>query len=103
MATYPSNKGVGASLVIMGLTGQYIIIGIAAVVFLFILAIILSNTSIPVMATLLFIGIVAVIVLGGIITLHRRFGKYGIMKLRTLRTLPQFVKNTRVDKLIKNR
>lgn len=102
MAIYPSNKGVEASLVILGLTGQYIVMAIAAVIFLFILAIILSNTSMPVMWTLFLVCLVAAIVLGGIIALHRRFGKYGVMKWRARRTLPKYIKrNTRVNKLIK--
>lgn len=102
MATYPSNRGVGSPLVIMGLSGQYIVIAIAVLLILFVMAVILGSTPLPVLLTVMIVVILGILSVGGIIRMNRKFGIHGLMKLQANRALPDYLKYTkRINGLIK--
>lgn len=91
---YPSNPGVGETVTVFGLKGQYILFAIIAIVLFIIIAAVLSNMDIPILLTILVIISLATIVLGGIIRVNKRFGQYGLMKVFVLHRLPQYIRNT---------
>lgn len=102
MARYPSNRGMGEPLVILGLSGQYIVLGILDVTFLFVLTVVLSGTSLPITAVLLGMGVSFALSLKAIYRMNKRFGRHGLMKQRMARTLPAYLKNdSRVRELIR--
>lgn len=93
MPTYPSNRGVGASLEFCGLKGQYIYLAIGAFLILFVLAVVLSNTSIPVLLVIMLVIGTGTLLFGGLIKLSQRFGRHGLMKLLAMKRLPVYVRN----------
>lgn len=102
MAVYPSNKGVGEPITILGLSGQYIVIAIAVLGFWFCLTLILSNLEIPVLVAVSVPVGGGVVSFNGILYLNKHFGRHGFTKWQTVRLLPAYIKHTtRVKNLVK--
>lgn len=91
---YPSNPGVGETVIVFGLKGQYIIFAVTAIIAFIVLAAILGNTDIPMLLVILILIIAISIVLGGIIRINKHYGRYGLMKLYVHYKLPEYIKNT---------
>ncbi|WP_085537256.1 DUF4133 domain-containing protein [Massilibacteroides vaginae] len=91
---FPSNPGVGETVIVFGLRGQYIILAAVSIVLFIIIAAILGNTGIPVLLVILILVLSVTGVLGGIIKINKRFGRHGVMKVMVRKRLPRYIKNT---------
>lgn len=101
---YPSNPGVGETVNVLGLKGQYIIYAIIAIVAFIVVGAVLSNMNIPILLVILILIVLVTTVLGGIIRINKRYGQNGIMKVMTLSRLPKYVKNSIViNKILKEK
>lgn len=99
---YPSNPGVGETVIVFGLRGQYILFAVAAVVAFIVIAAILGSMDIPILLVILILVISVFIVLGGIMKINKRFGRFGLMKALAILRSPKFVRNTEeIHNLIK--
>lgn len=56
MACYPTNRGVDSPIEIVGLKGQYMYIACGVVIALFVMAVILSNTSVNIWLIIVLTG-----------------------------------------------
>lgn len=102
MACYPTNRGVDSPIEIAGLKGQYMYIACGVIIALFVIAVILSNTSVNVWLVIILTGGLVYVSIGGLIKASQTFGVYGLMKFRVTRSLPKYIKNsTLVNDLIK--
>lgn len=91
---YPSNPGVGETVIILGLKGQYIMFAAIAIVFFIVLAAILGSTDIPILLVVLILVISVTVVLGGIIKINKQYGRNGLMKVFVMMKTPKYVRNT---------
>lgn len=102
MAYYPTNRGVDSPIEIAGLKGQYMYIACGIIIGLFILAVILSNTSVNIWLIIVLIGGLIYASIHGLIRASQTFGVHGLMKIRVALLLPKYVKNSsRINDLIK--
>lgn len=99
MANYESFSGVDSPLEAFGLKGMYIPMGIGAVIGLFILAVVLSNTRMNVFLSIAIVIIVSGGTLTGLTRLSKRFGLYGVMKTYAAKSLPVYIKNNLILKM----
>ncbi len=96
------NKGVGKPVVVSGLQAQYLFIfagGLVGVFFLFVILFALGINQWICIA----VGVTLALVLGKLtITLSRRYGRWGLMKIQARKSYPRFVINRRsIRKLLK--
>lgn len=95
MATYPTIRDVNNPIEIAGLKGQYIMIAGVVVVCLFVIAVILGSTTISIWLVISIIGGTIYGVIRSLVYVSNKLGVYGLMKMRVMYSLPQFIKNTR--------
>lgn len=100
MASYESFSGVDSPLEAFGLKGSYIWIAIGTLTGIFILAVLLSNTEISVLASVTVCVIAAIGVLRGLVGLSKKFGLYGMMKIYAAKSLPVYAKNNLILKML---
>lgn len=91
---YPSNPGVGETVIVFGLKGQYIVLAAATLVALIVIGVVAGSTRLPVLFVLFILVGVAITALGGIIKINKRFGRHGLMKYIVTKRLPAFVRHT---------
>ena len=95
MATYPTIRDVNNPIEVAGLKGQYILIAGVAVVCLFVIAVILSSTTISIWLVISIIGGSIYGVIRSLIYISNKLGVYGLMKMRVMYSLPHYIKSTR--------
>lgn len=100
MATYDSFSGVDSPLEAFGLKGSYIWLAIGALTGIFILAVLLSNTEISVLASVTICVVAAIGILRGLVGLSKKFGLYGMMKIYAAKSLPVYTKNNLIIKML---
>lgn len=104
MATYISYKGVGEPLVAMGLKGAYIVVAIMIIVASFILAVVLSATTLPFLVSVASPVLSALGLLQAVAYLNGKYGTDGLMKKRVVLLFPEYVRrNARIHQLLKMR
>ena len=104
MAEYQVNKGVGRQVEFQGLTAQYLVLFVAALLDVFVCFAGMYMSGIPQGFCLLFALAAGLAVTGGTFYLNRRFDPHGLQKLMTSRRHPgRIVHRRAVGRLLRFR
>lgn len=95
MASWEINKGVGRTVEFKGLKAQYLFLFAGGLLGTFIVVVVLYLLGIGQLLCL-GIGVVgATLVVWQTFSLNRRYGEYGLMKLRAIGSHPRYLSNRR--------
>lgn len=103
MASWEINKGIGRTVEFKGLKAQYLFIFAGGLLAVFILVVVLYLSGVSQIACLIIGVLGATLVVWQTFAMNRKYGQYGLMKRRAVRTHPRYLLNRRTTyHLIRN-